>query len=486
MLKSRNNSFRYISKGLDTRNVSKTLKKAEYYGVESLKGVELSTLQEIFSQDVNNFSTFFSYASHVALKKIRNKIHSTKGYDEAWESSLQYGWQEAFKLFENRPDRQILALDVNSQYPYAMSLGGYTNPKYMKRYKVKSISDLAGVDNGIVLVKFDIKDEWFKSIFPHYMYDDEGKKYFKYTQLDYIWLSVSELKAYLPYLANVEPLWLISSLNSIEHPLAGTVKHFYKKRLEYKGTNYEKIIKNFLVAIHSATNPRDFHEVRVEIDDYIKLNSYLYKNNILCSNPDEIELFLGDNKTILKHIPSSRYIPPLTAEIYSKSRLIIFKLIEFLHINYPDVELCYINIDGIQLSIDRQIYDKILNSLKDANLIGSELGQYKIEAEADIGVWTAPGRYYLLKDRKLVKKADISLRDEEFNYLDYKYLFVKDRGQVIAHRHKAISGNNYKYVDENYNFIRPDYASKIDIDKLYDKNKKVGELLSYLRRITRI
>lgn len=457
----------------------------KYCGLEEPAQIDPEILKKIFSDRVLEYGTLFDYTNNVSLQKIRNKVVKISDKMPVFENALQYGWQEAFKLRETSGKRTIFAIDVNSMFPYTMKLNHYPHPKVIKEQKVFVYEDLVGIENGIVLASFDFKDEFFGKIYPHYFFDINGRKYFEYKQLDFFWISIPELKAIKPYITNIRLKKAYYSPIDIEHPLAGTIKHFYGLRREYKGTVYEKIIKKFLVGSHSCTNSREFRYIDLNrFQDFYQASAYLFSRGFLIRTPQEL-VAMADG--LMEHQMTNKYIPSLTSEIYSKSRVLLLKTIMDLREKFPSMQLCYINIDCIHFSVPDEIASEVKAYLE-TNYVGNELGQFKIEAIAKYGAWFCPGRYYLLDENfVLVKQADIALKGDDFTFNHERKIEIANHGEIVVHRHTIFSGNNFKRIDvmnnDNINFQRPIYGELFDLDEYKRKNVVVRDTYNYMKRV---
>lgn len=457
----------------------------KYCGLEEPAEIDPEILKKIFSDRVLEYGTLFDYTNNISLQKIRNKVVKISNKMPLFENTLQYGWQEAFKLRETSGKRTIFAIDVNSMFPYTMTLNHYSHPKVIKELKVRVYEDLTGIDNGMVLASFDFADEFFGKIYPHYFFDVDGRKYFEYKQLDFFWISIPELKAIKPYITNLRLQKAYYSPIDIEHPLSGMIKHFYALRQEYKGTVYEKIIKKFLVGSHSCTNSRDFQYIDLtRFKDFYQASAYFFSRGFLIRTPQEL-LYMADFLT--EHQMTDKYIPSLTSEIYSKSRVLLLKTIMDLRAKFPSTQLCYINIDCIHFSVPDEIATEVKSYLE-ATYVGSELGKFKIEAIAKYGAWFCPGRYYLLDQNfKLVKQADIALKGDDFAFNHERKLEVAYAGKVVVHKHTIFSGNNFKSVEavnsDNINFKRPTYGELFNLEEYKRKNLVVRDTYNYIKRI---
>lgn len=453
----------------------------KYCGFSEEVELDPKVLKEIFGEKFLKYRTVFDFANQVGITKIKNKIGGlTNCYNSHFEKALQYGWQEAFKLAEMREGREVIAIDVNSEFPYVMTLPNYTDPMRVYKAKVYKMADLNNIDNGVVLASFDFKDETVAKLYPKYFFDADGRKYYEYDQLDFFYIGVPELKYLEPYITNIRLREVYYSKQSVFHPCKNTIEFFYKKRLEYKGTPYEKIIKRFLVGIHSCTNSREFIPYEPK-GDFIEKCAELYARGYLVRNEQEYELIKDE---LFIHKPAGTYIPALTGELYSKARLLILDTVLKLKKEIPSFELCYINIDCIHFSVDKSETDKALEYLTRIKALGNELGQFKVEARGTKGLWLCPGRYFILdKDDKLIKTADIAMKNDDFVFNWQRPIEILMKGGLRKATHKAVAGNDHKYLDKNDNFVRLKYPQKTDTEKYREKNARVARLFSHFKRI---
>ena len=86
----------------------------------------------------------------------------------------------------------------------------------------------------------------------------------------------------------------------------------------------------------------------------------------------------------------------------------------------------------MHLSIAKEKLDGFFRHFKD--LIGDSLGQMKVEAVAERGYWFDVGRYWLLKDRRVVQ-----FRNKGFNHGRSQDTFVTRRRAYVHHDAEAFS-----------------------------------------------
>lgn len=446
--------------------------------------IDLRVIEDIFTnkfvslEDILKNKTFYSYTTNLAKQKIRNKLGRLSPKQEFFQKAQQYAWQEAFVLEEK--NRLIYALDVNSQFPYTMTCRGYTNPKGMIEIRKPNLSQILQANNGIIRVSFRIEDEWFAKTYPKYFTMKDGRKYFNYEHVPFIWMHLNEFKEYEKYLNNITISHIIYSKQDTEHPLKALTEIFYEKRQQYKGTIYEKIIKKFLVALHSATNPQlnpiSKEEIKKKISKakFEKNQRELLEYGYIVKEPEDLEYINIDQ------IKKGQYytIPSLTSEIYSKSRLIIFELMEELIKNFKDVKICYTNIDSLHFSFPKEQKELMDNFLKP--YISKELGKFKLEAVGEIGFWFSPARYFILdRDYKIVKAVNTILNDNS-NLLNTERTINAKGLQGSTH---SITNSAYDKIIKGNEFHRYNFSQYIDINTIYNNKKIIDEKYNKLKSI---
>jgi hypothetical protein len=169
--------------------------------------------------------------------------------------------------------------------------------------------------------------------------------------------------------------------------------------------------------LHSCTNKRVFKKKLFESQfDLLKfiqfefgLNSSdaltLYNNPILRLKVFQIEKH-GDG-LVLNYIDlrGSQTAYSFSSQVLARARLIVFDTIEKF-LDFDGLNICYVNTDSIHVSIPMQAHELFM--LKFRQLIGENVGQLKVQAIADEGVWFDLGHYYLMKGNQVIYFANAS------------------------------------------------------------------------------
>lgn len=493
------------------------LNENEFKNVISIKEKYLNIINVLKLKELEKYGSIFDYVIHNGLKKIVNKIsYVNKDLDLNFLETMQHGWGEVFKLLENRNNKKIIAIDINSMFPFCMTQKNYTEIN-----KIKLITDLdkqteidylklileKKINNGISVVDMKLKETLtekeieFIENFNFFLINKLGNNYsyngFKDTNIQrYIHNSeIQVLSKYFDFTIKE----MVYSENSIEHYLSDTVKKFYEYRIEENDEITKKIIKTMLVAYHSITNKNqmkkhsDKFSNKIKAVNYFKhylkygvINDfskfYLYKNKnvegLYIENVRELE-----NKEIIidYRIPMTgrtTQIYSLPSQIMSNSRVHIFQIIEKVFFGFNEVfpsakaEICYTNIDSLHISINEENIEDFKNYFKE-ELNKNILGKFKIEGIFDTGLWFDPGRYWLLnKTDKItytVEQFKSMVFKSENPWIRFKKIPVIDQyGSLIEKKHYIFTSTNYNklfYKRSDTNII----LKKFNIDKILEE-----------------
>lgn len=481
-----------------------------------------NTLKEKLSlENLYKYNSIFDYVINNGLKKIVNKVSFiNKKLDLNFTKTFKPAWSEVFKLIENRNTRKIIAIDVNSMFPYCMNQENFTeinkmqkrilHNEFLQKEFLQLILDKK-ITNGISIVEMKLKDNLsendikFIESFNYFQINIDGNFYFfnNFKKKTFkMYLHNNEIEVFSKYF-DFKILEIIYSTNSIPHYLSKTTNKFYEYRLNSNDKNEKNVIKTMLVAYHSITNKnlmksynKTFQNKTEAVNyfqNYLKiqfLNSW--KNIVNFKGKKSKEIFISntyENRnntvTVLFKIPfimNTTQIYSLPSQIMANSRITIFKFLEkvkeFNEKTNSKIEPCYTNIDSLHLSIEKENIDNFKKYF-DNELNETELGKFKIEGIFDAGLWFDAGRYWLMNKEELKdnsKSYDVKLhkssvfKDENNNWNTIKDIFIKDEfGSSIRRRHNLFYSTGYnklffKYSDTNI------YLKKISIDKLISNN----------------
>ncbi len=348
------------------------------------------------------------------VKKLRFK----NGFDRHFFFAYKDGYQEVFKLKEERPDRVIVALDFNSMYLDSMK-GRFCNPATIKyknfRGAATVLSDLA---NGIYHVRLLAAKRSFLLDHHPFRYKRLGRSYyFQMNRGDTIetLLYKDEIDYFAPFFEDVEIVEGLFSVDTIEHPLLNKGIDLYAQRMYHRRRGdriKENLCKFSIQHMHSATNQKrfakKFFDSMEQVRDFL---STWFAMNLDTIGLDEIADFLTRHKYFgltrtsqgyqLSYLDAgaSSIVFSLSAQVVANARLKMLQTLERF-LSHRSVELCYANVDSIHLSIHRDEVEGFFEQNHD--IISDQLGALKIEAIADRGYWFDVGRYWLKMDGEVV------------------------------------------------------------------------------------
>lgn len=351
---------------------------------------------------------------HTALKKARFK----NDYDRHFFFAYKDGYQEVFKLKEERPDRVIIALDFNSMYLDSMK-GDFCDPSSIKYKNFQGLPiNTTSLANGIYRVRLQSAKKSFLLDHHPFRYKRLGRSYyFKMSCGDTVetLLHKNEIEYFSSFFESTEIIEGLFSCDTIEHPLLCEGLNLYSQRMYHKRRGdrvKESLCKASIQHMHSSTNQKRFSKKNFDsleqVRDFVS-TMFLIDFNTL--NLEEITDFLCRHKYFelvrtsqeyqlnYLNIDANENIYSLSAQVVANARLKMLKTLEQF-LSYPSVELCYVNIDSVHLSIHRDEVNRFLQ--QNSDLISEQLGALKIEAIADQGYWFDVGRYWLKKKSEIV------------------------------------------------------------------------------------
>lgn len=440
----------------------------------------ISLLNKVDELDIKGKSLAHNLSTKY-LYKIERKLRHKNRYDYFFAFAYRGGYQEVFKLKEEREDRVVISFDFNSMYIDGM-MGIFMEPKSIKYKKFTSQPEtLKTLENGLykVILK-NPKNSFFTSFHP-----------FKYTkmfqsfsfQLDNnqqieLLLFKNELMYYKKFFDEVEFIEGFYNTKTISHPLKNDGINTYKDRLHYKNEDNQilgDLSKYKLITMHSSTNPKNFKSLffttKEKMLDYLSSefmlsfpsNISIDENLYLISKSNYFTFAKVKNGYKVKCIDykNNKSIYSISSQIIANGRLKMIQTIEKF-LQFDSVEICYCNIDSLHISIQKDKVDDFL--LKHSNMISNRIGDLKIETIASKGYWFDIGRYWLVEDKSIKL-----FRNALFNYLGNKEKFLKSRIFKRIHKFdefsyvKTIYLNIYKAFSYSKKLEKKDFIDYADM-----------------------
>lgn len=370
-----------------------------------------------------NYKSLAKFFSTKHQYEVERKIRFKNNLDRFFAFAYQGGYQEVFKIKEERQDRTVIALDYNSMFVSCMD-GDFLKPQNIKYVKFSPIkTDIKQLENGLYRVMLkNPKDTFFKNHHPFKYTTTLHSLHFKLSSENCIELLLfkNELEYYSKFFQTLEVIEGLVSEEVIPHPLYKKACHIYNKRIKARKEEKKELsnlYKYQLLTMHSSTNPSRFRKKRfkvmadlldflfvefsikkphnVTIVDFVKFLQV--KKHFKISNINSyLELSYPD-------FSSNNQVHSISAQILANSRIKMMKLIEEL-VKYPTLEICYANVDSIHISIQQDCLDDFIKINKAK--ISDKLGDLKIQAIGNKGYWFDIGRYWIKNNDDIVISAN--------------------------------------------------------------------------------
>jgi hypothetical protein len=393
-----------------------------------------------------NYKSLAKFYSTKHQYEVERKVRFKNNYDRYFALAYQGGYQEVFKLKEERQDRCVIALDYNSMFVSCMD-GDFLKPQDIKHVTLKPIkTDLNHLENGLYRVKLKKpKDTFFKHHHPFKYTTTLHSLSFKLSSEDCIDLLLfkNELEYYSQFFQSFEIVEGFVSEETIPHPLYKKGCNIYKKRIKARKEGKKELsnlYKYQLLTMHSATNSSKFKKKRFkDVDDllnflfieftikkpkkvtilefikFLQVKKYFKISNI----NSYFELAYPD-------FSSSIQVHSISAQILANSRIKMMKLIEEL-LDFPTLEICYANVDSIHVSIQQDHFDDFMKINKDN--ISENLGKLKVQAIGNKGYWFDIGRYWIKNNNDIVTYANSG-----FNHSGNNNPFIKVNKKTVHNK----------------------------------------------------
>ena len=450
--------------------------------------IDIKNLQLVGNSLAHQVSTTYLY-------KIERKLRFKNSLDKYFAFAYKNGYQEVFKLKENRSDRVVIAMDFNSMYIDCM-MGKFLEPKSINYKNYRNIDiKINMLKNGLYRVFLkNPKNTFFKDFHPFKYVHLNKSNYFKLEshQIIEIMLFKNEIEYYKKIFENIEIIEGFYSEKNIEHPLKKDAQEIYEHRLKTKGNNntLANLLKFKLITMHSSTNPKRFKILQFKTLESIV--RYL-SNNYMINFPNNMTNFeklksISDKKNFsfwkstniykVKIVNLDTYdsIFSLSAQIVANSRLKIMQTIESF-LKYNSVEICYSNIDSLHISILKDEVTGFFNAYK--NIFSNKMGDLKIESISNQGYWLDIGKYWLISDEKVdlfknilfnnhnshvvrSKQLKSIVKNSSFSYIKVRWISIYDS---LSYNKKVEIVNIDNFNFKRYNFAEIQNLNVANITK---------------------
>jgi hypothetical protein len=350
-------------------------------------------------------------------KKFFRSISSRNHIDSYFGLADNTPYREVFAMSEERSERSVIALDVNSMFLHCMKKP-FGKPSSLRRVKNVEEINFSNPPSGLYRTFLSKpKTNFIKKYHPFKMKQDMDDYNFEFTDDEEVeaYISSEEYIFYKRHFHNVNVVECFIFDKLIEHPLLKSgLKTFHKKQKAPKGPR-KSLLKQELVYLHSVSNSKQFKYKNFnKIDDLVNALTRLFSIKNKPKNNSDLNRLISKGQTkfriqqnaggfqlIYRDIYSPKIVSSFGYEIVSRSRLFMMNTLEQLSA-FRDIDICYVNVDSVHVSIQEtdkaNFFDTFADSISD-----KELGKLKIEGIAENACWLGLGHYYLFSDNTLVK-----------------------------------------------------------------------------------
>lgn len=342
---------------------------------------------------------------------ICNSVRITSDLDARFYNAWHAPIQDAYVLEETRPNRRVIALDVNAMYPFCMQ---QSFPKPSKlRHVVYNRDFVFGEILPIGLYRctlqgpcseFILKNNPFRTFF--------AGKYLQNSLSDQVFVDLNEFEVDF-FQEHFEGIYLVDAViadSSISHPLARDARRSFARRENFLNQGNKALAdrEKFLSTLLSSCTQRPNNSRKIFSSSALA-EEYLKKNFGVFAKKDGLQgisttWLQGWRRLTLRNtergvITETPNLCNGTAcflfnqRIVARSRVTLLKMMEKITHVAADVEICYSNIDSIHFSFPTAHLAAILDALKGE--APDQMGNFRIDAMTDHGLWLEPGRYWL-------------------------------------------------------------------------------------------
>ena len=483
--------FVFIGEGVYERKIrdrilvleETTVVKRESYEDDAEKNLnslkeEWDTCRKVYDAERN--VTLYNYLRKTHHPEAKKRFGFKSSLDSLFFFAQRGAHAENFVYRETRKGRKIAVFDVNSMYPYCITLENYPDPS---RLVHETYPDPSEWGAGIFLVLMERKKtmDAFPERFSYLKYAKDNVRFHVDVPEETKILTVlhkNEMEFFSEYY-EIDPLEGIVSEKAVAHPLKETMEELYRKRSESEG--YErKLYKSMMVMASSLYMKNSFKRLKSEREWVETVTKKFGIKNV--SNFYR-GLYFSRRSVPDVHDPRNVYL--LGSQMYANNNVHLARILEKLYFSGLDVEICYVNVDSVHVSVSEKDYNALMELMYPQ--VGTELGKLKVEAVSDHAFWFDVGKYVLFdRNGEIVKKAGM---DRFLSYTVEDGAFRKVKYDPM----RALSYGNRVSGDPSSPFVPAERVSLAEAERginlLYDlkdsEEKKRIALYKEYRWLTR-
>ena len=385
------------------------------------------------------------YCSTIHQFHVERSIRYKNSMDRYFAFADMSSCQEVFKLKDERTERSILCLDYNAMFCDCMR-GDFVEPKSIKKYDTSLDYDSDALKNGLYrVVLSEPKTDFIRNYHP-FKRIIKGKKFaFQLKESDAVeaLLFKSELEYYRNHFFKIRVIEGFGSEKNITHPLFGKANKLYRRRIKARrrGSDYhEAYYKLSMAMMHSCTNPLRQRVTAFQSEQEL---AKFISEEFFISKPKDMsysEFFseVSDDKYIkikpakqgysakTPDFRNDRAVFSLSAQVLANARIKMMALAEDL-IKFEDLELCYMNVDSVHVSIMTRDMQRFLDIFSPR--ITEKMGGMKVQAIGTRGYWLGLGQYWIFDGHELV-----AYKNSATSHPGSKNPFIRTRKDFLRYR----------------------------------------------------
>lgn len=370
----------------------------------------LNAIVSSYSEHLLTASAFCDVKWNTICNAVRVKTDIDALFYTAWHLPIQ----DVFVLEEKRPNRSVIAIDFNGMYGACMQQP-FPKPSALRLVRFnRNVEPDECLPIGLYrcLLKtptsdFILKYNPFRSFF-------SGRhlqaKLSEHVEVD---LNEFEVHYFRQHFKQIQLVDAVTCDQSISHPLALDIRRSYARRKHFVAQGNKPLAdrEKYLSTLMSSCSQRPIRTLH-NFRSQSATKQYLCERYGIQPNHDEpegaLQKWLSGRKGISVTDTSkgvSVDVPELqdgsacflfSQRIVARSRIAMLEMMEKIVGNASEIEICYVNIDSIHVSVPTINLDNILKPLRAE--ASDNLGSFKIEAVTEHGLWLEPGRYWLYNE----------------------------------------------------------------------------------------
>lgn len=332
---------------------------------------------------------------------VERAVRKRSAFDNEFFFAPWHDYSEVFRLTEHG---SIVCVDFNSMFPWAVRTQRFPHPgrlEYAKGYAARRAANDPGKCGlfHCVLVPRPESIELLRRLLPIQSFngvslapvgiDERGIR---------VRLHSIEIETLHPH-ADIDVIEGVFS-DAIHHPLARFVDDYYRMKSEFSGMA-RQVAKSALTTMHSSTARRRMHRAESLESACALLRSGLFER------PGYVEQTIDDRGRYgfrAFHVANDGNAYCLTSTVIATARM---RLFETLRCAEAFSEPCYANIDSMHFRSSSDGAKRTLDALHGRFGVGEGIGQLKVEAEGDAGLWLSPGVYFIGREGRIIKHASV-------------------------------------------------------------------------------